>query len=344
MSLPDCIDSVERLDSLLSEPTPGAIEVLSKLPGDLLILGLGGKMGPTLACMAARASQQAGTKRRIIGVARFTNPELPAWLKQHGVEPLTCDLLDPKQLAALPDAENIVAMPALKFGSSSRPADTWAVNCWLPAQICQRYQASRIAAFSTGNVYPLTPIARGGSVETDALAPVGEYAASCVGRERMYDYFSRTAGTPVSILRLNYACELRYGVLVDLARQILAREPIDLSMPAVNVIWQGDANAIALQSLARAASPPFILNIAGPETLRIRDLAAQLGALLNKQPALTGAEPSDALLSNSQLSQRLFGPVRVSADQLLHWTAHWLTSGGPLLGKHTKFQVRDGKF
>jgi nucleoside-diphosphate-sugar epimerase len=294
--------------------------------------------------MAARASQQAGIKCRIIGVARFSNSELPSWLKQHGIEPLTCDLLDPKQLAALPDAENIIAMPALKFGSSTRPADTWAVNCWLPAQISQRYATSRIAAFSTGNVYPLTPIARGGSVESEPLAPIGEYAASCVGRERMYDYFSRTAGIPISILRLNYACELRYGVVVDLARQILAGEPIDLSMPAVNVIWQGDANAIALQSLAHAASPPFVLNIAGSEIHRVRDLATHLGTLLGKQPTFTGAEGPDALLSNSKLSQRLFGPPRTSIDQLLHWTTHWLKSGGPLLGKPTKFQVRDGKF
>jgi nucleoside-diphosphate-sugar epimerase len=344
MSFPDSIDAVDQLDDALSTPTHGVIEALSKFPGDILILGVGGKMGPTLAHMAARASQEAGVKRRVIGVARFSNSDLPAWLQRHGIDPISCDLLDPKQLASLPDAENVVAMPALKFGSSARPADTWAVNCWLPAQICQRYPRSRIAAFSTGNVYPLTAIARGGSVETDPLAPVGEYAASCVGRERMYDYFSRTAGTPVSILRLNYACELRYGVLIDLARQIFAGESIDLTMPAVNVIWQGDANAIALQSLAHAASPPFIVNIAGPETLRVRDLANQLGALLGKTPAFTGREGDDALLSNSQLSQRLFGPPTVSADQLLRWTGHWLLSGGPLLEKPTKFQVRDGKF
>jgi len=340
----ELIDSVEQLDDVLSEPTPGVIETFSKFPGDLLILGVGGKMGPTLARMAVRASQEAGIKRRVIGVARFSNAELPAWLQKHGIEPITCDLLVPKQLSGLPDAENIVAMPALKFGSSDRPADTWAVNCWLPANICQRYPTSRIVAFSTGNVYPLTPITRGGSVETDPLAPIGEYAASCVGRERIYDYFSRTAGTPISILRLNYACELRYGVLVDLARQILAGEPIDLSMPAVNVIWQGDANAIALQSLAHAASPSLILNIAGTETLRVRELAAQLGNLLGKRLTFIGVEGPDALLSNSQLSQRLFGRLRIATDQLLRWTAHWLKSGSPLLGKPTKFQVRDGKF
>jgi nucleoside-diphosphate-sugar epimerase len=344
MSFPDFIDSVDLLDDLLSTPTPGVIEALAKLDGDLLILGVGGKMGPTLARMAARASQASGTKRRIMGVARFSNAELPAWLRQHRVEPIACDLLDSRQLEQLPDAPNIIAMPALKFGSSGRPADTWAVNCWLPAAICQRFKSSRVAAFSTGNVYPLTPIDRGGSIEADPLAPIGEYAASCVGRERMYEYFSRANGTPVSMLRLNYACELRYGVLVDLARQIVAGESVDLSMPAVNVIWQGDANAIALQSLAHAGSPPFVVNIAGQQTLRVRRLAEELGKLLGKTPRFTGEEGPDALLSNSQLAHSLFGPLQVSVEQMLPWTAHWLKSGSPLLGKPTKFQVRDGRF
>jgi nucleoside-diphosphate-sugar epimerase len=294
--------------------------------------------------MAVRAFQQAGVKRRVIGVARFSNRELPAWLQKHGVEPLTADLLDPQQIARLPGAANIVAMTALKFGSSGRPGDTWAVNCWMPANICQRYAGSRIAAFSTGNVYPFTPVAHGGSVETDPLAPVGEYAASCVGRERMYDYFSRSAGTRVSILRLNYACELRYGVLVDLARQILAGEPIDLTMGAVNVLWQGDANALTLQSLAYAASPPFVVNIAGPETLSVRRTCEELGELLGKPPVFTSTEGPDALLSSGQLGHRLFGYPRVSIQQLLSWIADWLKKGGELLGKPTKFQVRDGKF
>jgi nucleoside-diphosphate-sugar epimerase len=301
-------------------------------------------MGPTLARMAVRASQQAGVTRRVIGVARFSNPELPAWLNQHGVETLTSDLLDPRQIAQLPDAANVIVMTALKFGASGRPGDTWAVNCWLPANICQRYAGSRIAGFSTGNVYPLTPISRGGSVETDPLLPVGEYAASCVGRERMYDYFSRQAGTRVSILRLNYACELRYGVLVDLARQIQAGEPIDLSMGAVNVIWQGDASAMTLQSLGHAASPPFAVNVAGPETLSVRRTCEQLGELLGKPPLFAGCEGPDALLSNGQLGHRLFGYPRVPIQQLLIWIADWLQRGGELLGKPTKFQVRDGRF
>jgi nucleoside-diphosphate-sugar epimerase len=342
--LPTRIDSEAQLDDLLSTPTPGVVETLGRLDGDILILGVGGKMGPTLARMAARALEQAGSKRRVIGVARFSNRELPAWLEKHGIQPITCDLLDPAQLAKLPDAANIVVMTALKFGSSGRPGDTWAVNCWMPAMICQRFATSRIAAFSTGNVYPLTHVALGGSIESDPLMPVGEYAASCVGRERLYDYFSRTHGTPISIVRLNYACELRYGVLVDLARQILAGEPIDLTMGAVNVIWQGDANAMTLQSLGDSDSPPFPINVAGPETLSVRRTCEALGQLLGHPPTFTGCEGDTALLSNGQLGHRLYGYPRVSIQLLLSWIAHWLQSGLPLLGKPTKFQVRDGKF
>ena len=341
---PRQIQSVEQLEEQLSEPTPGVLETLSRLDGDLLILGVGGKMGPTLARMAAWASQAAGTKRRVIGVARFSRPELPAWLRKYGVEPLTCDLLDPAQIANLPAAANVIVMTALKFGSSGRPGDTWAVNCWLPTNVCQRYADSRIAGFSTGNVYPLTPVVHGGSLETDPLMPIGEYAASCVGRERLYDYFSRTAGTRLSIVRLNYACELRYGVLVDLARQVLAGEPIDVSMGAVNVIWQGDANAMTLQSLAHAASPPFVINVAGPETLSVRRIAEHFGQLLDREPQFTGSEGNEALLSNGQLGHQMFGYPRVSIGQLCEWIADWLKRGQPLLDKPTKFQVKDGTF
>jgi nucleoside-diphosphate-sugar epimerase len=340
----DKVASVEQLDDLLSEPTPGVVETLGRLEGDLIVLGVGGKMGPTLARMAVRASQAAGVKRRVIGVARFSQPGLPDWLRRHGIEPLQADLLDPAAVAKLPDAANVIVMTALKFGSSGRPGDTWAVNCWQPAMICQRYPKSRIAGFSTGNVYPLTPVAYGGSRETDPLMPVGEYAASCVGRERLYDYFSRSAGTPVSIVRLNYACELRYGVLVDLARQIDRGEPVDVSMGAVNVIWQGDANAMTLASLGHASSPPFVINVAGPETLSVRRVCEHLGQLLGKEPKFTGNEAGEALLSNGQLGHQMFGYPRVGIRQLCEWIAGWLQAGGELLDKPTKFQVRDGKF
>lgn len=342
--LPIRVASTEQLDDLLSAPTPGVIETLGRLDGDILILGVGGKMGPSLARMAVRASQSAGVKRRVIGVSRFSNGELPAWLTKHGVEPLAADLLDPQQLAKLPEAPQVVVMTALKFGSSSRPGDTWAVNCWASASVCQRYPQSRIAGFSTGNVYPLTPVTGTGSLESDRLMPIGEYAASCVGRERLYEYFSRTHGTPLAIVRLNYACELRYGVLVDLGRQILAGEPIELTMGAVNVIWQGDANAMTLQTLGHAASPPFVVNVAGPETLSVRRTCEELGKLLGKPPLFAGSEGPDALLSNGQLGHRLFGYPRVPIVVLLKWIADWLKSGGELLGKPTKFQVRDGNF
>ncbi|MDX1944064.1 MAG: NAD-dependent epimerase/dehydratase family protein [Pirellulaceae bacterium] len=338
------ISSVAELDDLLSEPTPGVIETLGRVEGDLLVLGVGGKMGPTLARMAVRASAAAGVKRRVIGVARFSQPGLPTWLKKHGVEPLRADLLDRQQVAGLPDAANVIVMTALKFGASGRPGDTWAVNCWQPALVCQRFPQSRIVGFSTGNVYPLTPLAQGGSQECDPLMPVGEYAASCVGRERLYDYFSRSAGTPLAIVRLNYACELRYGVLVDLARQIQRGELIDLSMGAVNVIWQGDANAMTLQSLGQCATPPFVVNVAGPETLSVRRVCEHFGQLLGQTPQFTGSEGTEALLSNGGLGHRLFGYPRVSIRQLCEWIAGWLQSGGELLDKPTKFQVRDGRF
>jgi nucleoside-diphosphate-sugar epimerase len=344
MSHPHRIASPEILDDLLSEPTPGVIETLGRLDGDLLILGVGGKMGPTLARMAVRASQAAGVKRRVVGVARFSRPELPEWLRHHGIGPLPADLLDPGQIAELPDAPNVLVMTALKFGSSGQPSETWAVNCWLPSAVCERFADSRIVGFSTGNVYPLTPISLGGSVESDPLVPVGEYAASCVGRERLYDYFSRTNDTKISIVRLNYACELRYGVLVDLARQILRGEPIDLSMAAVNVIWQGDANAMTLQAFGRCDSPPFVVNVAGPETLSVRRICEQLGELLGKRPTFSGTEGTEALLSNGQLGHQLFGYPSVSIRQLCQWIAAWLKDGGDVLDKPTRFQVRDGKF
>lgn len=320
------------------------MKALSEVDGDLLILGVAGKMGPTLARMAARAFQTAGVKRRVTGVARFTQPEVAGWLKKHGVEPLACDLMDPRQVAALPDAANVVIMTAMKFGSTEKEGETWAVNTLMPATLCQRFATSRIVAFSTGNVYPLTPVTAGGSLETDRLLPVGEYAMSCVGRERLYDHLSRTQGTRMSIIRLNYACELRYGVLVDLARQVQRGEPIDLSMGMVNVIWQGDAHSMALMSLGRAASPPFVVNVAGPEQLSVRRLAELFGELFGTKPNFVGQEGSEALLSNGQLGHDLFGYPRVSIRRLAEWIAAWLQQGGELLNKPTKFQVRDGKF
>jgi nucleoside-diphosphate-sugar epimerase len=341
---PADIADTDQLDDLLSEPTPLAVETLRHINGDLLLLGVGGKMGPTLARMARRASDAAGSRRRVVGAARFSNPDLETWLHHHGVETARCDLLDPAQLERLPDAPNVVYMTGMKFGSTGQEALTWAMNCHLPALVAQRFRRSRIVAFSTGNVYGLSPVALGGSVETDALNPVGEYAMSCLGRERMFEHFSRTLGTPTAILRLNYATELRYGVLVDVARRVWAGEPVPLAMGHLNALWQGDANAMALCALARASSPPFVVNLAGPETLSVRRVAEEFGRLLGKEVTLAGSEAPDALLSNGRLGHYLFGYPRVGPPQMMAWIAEWVRRGRPTLDRPTHFESRDGRF
>jgi nucleoside-diphosphate-sugar epimerase len=342
--LPDRIAGEDQLDELLSEPTPGVVECLGRLDGDLLVLGVAGKMGPTLARMAVRASREAGVRRRVIGVARYTQSGVEEKLRRADVETLRCDLLDPKQLAALPDAPNVVAMQTLKFGASREPSLAWAVNTQLSGQIADRFAGSRIVGFSTGNVYPLTPVVLGGSRESDPPGPVGEYAMTCLGKERLYDAASRRHGTPTAVLRLNYACELRYGVLVDLARQVWKEEAIDVSMGCVNVLWQGDANAMALCALEHAASPPFVINLAGPETLSVRRVCAEFSELLDRPARFIGTESPDALLSNGQDAHRLFGYPRVPVGQLIRWIADWVRDVGVFLDKPTKFQVRTGAF
>jgi nucleoside-diphosphate-sugar epimerase len=341
---PAVIADTDQLDDLLSEPTPLAVETLARLDGDLLLLGVGGKMGPTLARMARRAFDAAGGRRRVIGAARFSNPGHEPWLRRHGVETVRCDLLDPAQLERLPDAANVVFMTGMKFGSTGQEALTWAMNCHLPALVAQRFRGSRLVAFSTGNVYGLSPVCLGGSVETDALSPAGEYAMSCVGRERMFEHFSRALATPAAILRLNYATELRYGVLVDVARRVWAGEPVPLAMGHLNALWQGDANAMALCAFARVASPPFVVNLAGPETLSVRRVAEEFGRLLGKAVTFAGAEEPDALLSNGQLGHQLFGYPRVGARQMMAWVADWVRRGGAVLDKPTHFESRDGRF
>jgi hypothetical protein len=343
-ALPDVIADVEQLDDLLSEPTPAVIDTLARLDGDLVLLGVGGKMGPTLARMARRAADAAGVRRRVIGVSRFTSAANESRLQAHGVETIRCDLLDQAQLDALPDAENVVFLTGMKFGSTGQEALTWAMNCYLPGMVCQKYRRGRIVAFSTGNVYGLTPVQRGGSVETDPLNPLGDYAMSCLGRERMFEHFSRTLSIPMALLRLNYATELRYGVLVDIAQRVHAEQPIDLTMGHVNAIWQGDACAMALRGFDHLASPPFVLNIAGPELLSVRRLAEDFGQLLGKGVIFKGSESQDALLSNAQLAHRLFGHLRVRVDQMTAWISAWMRSGGATLGKPTHFEARHGRF
>lgn len=338
------IETVEALEERLSRPTPAVIEAMRQIEGDLIVLGASGKMGPSLARMALRASQEAGVRRRVIGVARFSDPQQQAALESHGISTVRADLLDRDQLARLPEAPNVVSMTGMKFGSTGQAPLTWAMNVYMAGLISERYRRSRIVAFSTGNVYPLTPVELGGSREDDEPRPVGEYAMTALGRERMFEHFARSLGFPLAILRLNYAVELRYGVLVDLAERIVRGEPIDLAMGSFNAIWQQDANAAALLALTHASSPSLVLNLAGPETLSVRRIAERLGELLGRQVEFVGQEAPTALLSNSQRIVARFGYPHVGVEQMLHWIADWVGHDRPRHGKPTHFETRDGRF
>jgi hypothetical protein len=343
-ALPERIGNVDELDELLSRPDAATIETLSRIDGDIIVLGVAGKMGPTLARMAKRASELVGAKRRVIGVSRFSNAEQSDALNQHGIDTYQCDLLDEESVQHLPAAPNVIYMAGMKFGSSGNEPLTWAMNTGLPAIVCRKFCRSRIVAFSTGNIYGLTSIQRGGSTEADAPQPVGEYAMSCLGRERMFEYFSSARHIPVILFRLNYACELRYGVLVDIAQRVWRGETVDLAMGRFNTIWQGDANAVALRSLAHAASPPLALNVTGPELMRVRDVAEQFGALMKKSVSFTGVEGETALLSNSSRARQMFGEPQVPVAKLISWVANWVSHDGASLGKPTHFESREGKF
>jgi len=338
------ITSVASLEALLATPSDALVADMSALTGDLMLLGAGGKMGPSLALLARNALDAAGNGAQVIAVSRFSDEAAARRLQDAGVRVVRADLLDDEQLAKLPDAANVIYMAAMKFGSTGQEPRTWAMNTYLPGKVAERYREARIVAFSTGNVYPLSPLTSGGPTEDDPTGPVGEYAQSCLGRERMFQYFSELHGTPVTLLRLNYAVELRYGVLVDLALAVLDGKPIDLAMGQVNVIWQGDANEVALRSIALCSAPATILNLTGPETASVRKLAERLGARLGKEPVFTGEEQGTALLNDASRCHALFGYPRVALNTAVDWVADWLTAGGETHGKPTKFQVRTGKF
>jgi nucleoside-diphosphate-sugar epimerase len=333
--------SEPELEEALSRPSASLAAALAHVPGDILVLGAGGKMGPSLARMAKRASP----RRRVIAVSRWSSAAAAEELRAHDVDTVRADLLDPRALAAAPDAPNVIFMAGQKFGTSGSPPSTWAMNAAVPAFVAERYATSRIVVFSTGNVYPLTPPARGGSRETDEPAPVGEYANSCLARERLFAAGAARHGTHVAIVRLNYAHDLRYGVLTDLAVKLVQGTPIDVAMGYVNVIWQGDANALALAALARAAAPePYVVNVAGPETLRVRDLAHRLAARLGVTARVEGEEAPDALLSDSTRMRELLPDPLLPLDALITWVVEWITGGGRLLGKPTSYEKRDGRF
>lgn len=330
-----------ELEDLLSTPRPETEAALAACPGDLVILGAGGKMGPTLALMAKRA---AGSSRRVIAVSRWSSDGAEKKLNAAGVETIRVDLLEHDAVEKLPDAPNVIFMVGQKFGTSSAPAMTWAMNTVVPANCAERYKGSRIVAFSTGNVYSLSPVANGGSRETDPLGPVGEYAASCVGRERIFELYADRYQTKVAILRLNYAIDLRYGVLVDIATHVRREVALPVDMGFVNVIWQGDANRIALESLPLASAPPFVVNVTGSETLAVRRIAEWFGRRFRTRPVLTGTERKDALLSDTTLMRMNFAAPEMSSEQMFEWVADWVEGGGTLLGKPTRFEARDGRF
>ena len=338
------IRTIEELENILSEPTPGVIETLGRLDGDIMLLGAGGKMGPTLARMARRASDAAGVKRRVIAASIFPNEQDKVGLANAGVETIACDFFDEAQLDALPDSPNVVFMVGMKFGSSGAEGLTWAINAFLPGLICGKYRSSRMVIFSSGNIYQFVPVDSGGSSETSPIGPVGEYAMSVLGRERVFQHFSGAYGIPMLIIRLNYAVELRYGVLTDIARQVYEGKPINVSNGYVNVIWQADANAMTLQAFDKTAVPPFVLNVSGPEILSVRKVAEEFGEMMGRKPIIEGKEAPDALLSDGSLGYSLFGKPQVSAKQMMEWIAAWIMRGGESLGKPTHFESREGKF
>ncbi len=338
------ITDVEQLEDSLSRPTLGLVERLAGVSGDILFLGAGGKMGPTMARMARRAADLAGSGRKIIAASRYSEKGLAERLQSWGVETIGCDLLDEDAIAKLPDAPNVVYLAGLKFGTSGSEPKTWAMNTHLPAVVCRRFRGSRIVALSTGNVYGLTAADTAGSREDDPLDPAGEYAMSCLGRDRMFQWFSESLGIPTAIVRLNYATELRYGVLVDIARKVFHGDPVDISMSRFNTIWQRDANAMILQLLGETRSPAEIFNVTGPTHLRTKEVAEEFGRQLNREVNLVGEETDTALLSDSSRIYAITGEPEVEAAQMIGWIARWLENDGALLDKPTHFEARDGKF
>ncbi len=333
------------IELLLSTPTAGAIAAAGRLPGDFLILGVGGKMGTTTAVMLRRALDAAGRRdAHVTGVSRFSRPESRTGLENLGVRTLSCDLADAAQVAALPAVANVLYLAGQKFGTDSAPGLTWIQNTYVPALVAQKFRDSRIVVFSTGCVYPFVPVTGPGAGETEPVAFVGEYASTCVGRERVFAHYAQAFGTRQLMYRLNYAVELRYGVLVDIALKVARGEPVDVTMGWLNCLWQGDACARAIQCLEHTANPPKILNITGPEKLRIRDLAEDFGRRFGRAPVFTGTEAGTAWLADASESVRLFGPPTVSVAAMMDLIAAHVSAGGKLLGKPTHFETRDGKF
>ena len=338
--LPTRFETEEALDNFLALPDQKLRDDMASLDGDIMVLGVGGKMGPSLA----RLAKSAAPDKKIIGVARFSDKAVEAQLNDHGVETITADLLDRDALAALPDVPNIVFMAGRKFGSGGSEELTWAMNTLVPAMVADRFTKARITSFSTGCVYPFVPITSQGATEDVALDPPGEYAQSCVGRERMFTHFSKQHGNPGAIIRLNYAIDMRYGVLFDIATKVAKGLPVNVETGHVNVIWQGDANAQVLRSLWHCESPPNVFNVSGPETISVRWVAQQFAKIMGKPAEIVGQEAPTGWLTNNTKSSETFGYPNVPLKAMIRWTADWVLRDMRSFGKKTSFEVRDGKY
>jgi nucleoside-diphosphate-sugar epimerase len=338
------VKSESDLLALLTTPSDALVEFIRALPSPLLVLGAGGKMGPSLCGLARRAAELAGHRLDILAVSRFTDSRARQWLEDRGVKTISADLLDRTAVQSLPDAPNVINLTGLKFGTAQNPALTWATNTIGPMLAAERFTRSRIVALSTGNVYPLVPVAGGGAREDHPLTPLGEYANAAVARERVFEYLSQHNGTPIALIRLNFAVELRYGVLVDIARRVWSGQPVDITNCAFNCIWQGDANDMILRALALATSPARARNLSHPVALRVRAVAQRFGELFGKSVQLTGQEAADAFLCNpTEICARL-GPPPTPLETVMQWTAHWIRDGGVLWNKSTHFEVRNGAY
>jgi nucleoside-diphosphate-sugar epimerase len=343
--LPETITSEDQLDEFLTRPSQALVNMITNLEGDILILGIGGKMGPTLGGLAVRAVGLAGTKKKVFGVSRFSDSFLQTKISATGVETIACDLLDPEAITGLPKVQNVIFMAGRKFGSHGDEPSTWMTNVILPEHVCRHFQGSRIVVFSTGCVYPLIPVTTGGSLETDPPDPVGEYAQSCLGRERVFEYWSQKTSTPLCLLRLNYAVDLRYGVLLDIGRKVFNSQPVDLSVSHFNVIWQADACSQALRCLTHSSIPANKINLTGPETACVRQVALEFARLFNCSVTFSGSEQESRMyLSNAGKAAALFGYPSVPLRRMIQWQAEWIKRGGRTLDKPTHFDVTNGKF
>ncbi|MFB4167201.1 NAD-dependent epimerase/dehydratase family protein [Virgibacillus sp. JSM 102003] len=338
------MQTIEELDEIMTKPSPRLINDIKQISGDIMILGVGGKMGPSLAKQAKRAIGEAGLDKKVIGVSRFSSGSLQTELESHGIETIAADLLNDKDLEALPEVKNVIYMAGKKFGTMGNEHLTWAMNAYLPGRVAEKFSDANMVIFSSGNIYPFVDITKGGCTEETPTSPIGEYAQSCLGRERVFTHFSKKNNTPILLYRLNYAIDMRYGVLLEIAKQVYQDNPVDLTTGHVNVIWQGDANEFAIRSLLHCSTDPAILNITGPETASVRVIAEEFGRHFDQSVTFKNEEAPNALLNNAGKAHKLFGYPSVPLQQMIEWTATWLENDGEVIEKPTHFQERQGAF